>query len=112
MKGWILKILIVLNSLYFLIGCFLVYKWYYAGFWLEGVIKGLFFPSEFKTLTKAYQQFFSHSALIEEFGIISYVVAFVLVASGLICKIATRWIFLALLPLTTALVIILYSVYY
>ena len=63
-KDFVLKILIILNGLYFLITCLMTYKWWGIDYFDNVVSKPYTLKGAFKT--------FLSSGLVEEFGIISY----------------------------------------
>lgn len=75
-KNYVIQTLIILNSLFFLMSCLITYKYWNADFFNNGVYK----PD---TLTGAFKMFLN-SGLVEEFGIITYIISLILFIVSLI----------------------------
>ena len=99
-KYSIIKILIILNSLYFLITCLVTYKWWNTDFFNKAIRK----PDTLKDAFKV----FLNSGLVEEFGIITYIMSSLLfIASLIFSNRLKKWLVVSLIPIIIASLLIL-----
>lgn len=95
-KNSIIKVLIILNSLYFLFTFLMSYKWWNADYFNMEIYK----PD---TLKGAFNMFLN-SGLVEEYGIISYINSLMLFIVSLIFlnRLKTNWVVVSLIPIMIA----------
>lgn len=108
-KAWVLKILIFLNNLYLLFGCYLTYQ-----LWSYGYFRYHFYaPDEFKDVIDIVidvSDAFFDGPLVEEIGLITFIMSALLSIVILFSKhVASKklWLTISLFPVAIALVIMI-----